>query len=114
MTQQQVRQTFEAAVMRHLYPRTQIDIQVSGGLLQGRAWCMVLSRRRKRKGLPFNPPPLLYIHIQIYIMQSDGSALPAVINATSLALVDAGIGMKEMVAACSVALLDDHAVLVSK
>ena len=47
-------------------------------------------------------------------MQSDGSALPAAINATSLALVDAGIGMKEMVASCSVALLDDQAVLVSK
>ena len=69
-----IKQTFEAAVMRHLYPRTQIDIQ-------------------------------------LYILQTDGSALPACINATSLALVDAGIAMKEMVAACSVALLDDQAVL---
>jgi exosome complex component RRP41 len=51
---------------------------------------------------------------QIYIIQSDGSTLPAAINATSLALVDAGVGMKEMVAACSVALLDDQAVLVSQ
>lgn len=71
-----VRQTFEAAIMRHLYPRTQIDIQ-------------------------------------LYVLQTDGSALPAVINVTSLALVDAGIALKEMVTACSVALLDDTAVLVS-
>ena len=69
-----LKQTFEAAIMRHLYPRTQIDIQV-------------------------------------YVMQTDGSALPAAINAVSLALVDAGIAMQEMVAACSVALLDDQTVL---
>lgn len=69
-----LKQTFEAAVMRHIYPRTQIDIQV-------------------------------------YVLQTDGSALPAAINAVSLALVDAGIAMEEMVAACSVALLDDQAVL---
>jgi ribonuclease PH len=38
--------------------------------------------------------------------------LPALINAASLALVDAGIAMRELVAACSVALLDDQPVLV--
>lgn len=46
--------------MRHVYPRTQIDIQV-------------------------------------YVLQTDGSPLPAAINAVSLALVDAGIAIKEMV-----------------
>ncbi|TFJ83557.1 hypothetical protein NSK_004663 [Nannochloropsis salina CCMP1776] len=69
-----LKQTFETAVMRHIYPRTQIDIQV-------------------------------------YVLQSDGSILPAAINAVSLALVDAGIAMKEMVTACSVALLDKQPVL---
>lgn len=49
---------------------------------------------------------------QLYVLQTDGSVLPALINAASLALVDAGVAMREPVAACSVALLDDQPVLV--
>lgn len=58
------------------------------------------------------PSPPFFFNRQLYVLQTDGSVLPALINAASLALVDAGVAMREPVAACSVALLDDQPVLV--
>lgn len=52
------------------------------------------------------------VDIYLHLLQSDGSPLPACINAASLALVDAGIAMKEMVTACSVGFLDGVPALV--
>ena len=42
------------------------------------------------------------IDINIQVLQSDGSELAVVINAVSLALMDAGIRMKDFVVAASI------------
>mmetsp|Transcript_26090 Transcript_26090/g.51464 ORF Transcript_26090/g.51464 Transcript_26090/m.51464 type:complete len:247 (-) Transcript_26090:313-1053(-) len=60
-----IKQTFESAILTHLFPRSQISI-----------------------------------HVQVLL--DDGGAPAAAINAVSLALVNAGIPMKEMVCACSI------------
>lgn len=60
-----IKQTFEAAILTHLYPRSQISIYVQ-------------------------------------VLKDGGGAAAAAINAVSLALINAGIPMKEMVCACSV------------
>jgi hypothetical protein len=69
-----VRQTFESVVMTHLYPRSEIDIQ-------------------------------------IHVLQSDGGALHVCLNATTLALIDAGIALSDYVCACSAGLIDSTPVL---
>ncbi|XP_016368331.1 exosome complex component RRP41-like [Sinocyclocheilus rhinocerous] len=59
-----LKQTFEAAVLTELYPRSQIDIYVK-------------------------------------ILQADGGNYSACVNAATLALVDAGIPMRDYVCACT-------------
>lgn len=120
----QVKQTFEAAVMRKLYPRTQMDIQVRTRLcplvtLYSPTHTHIRTHHSHRDAHHASPPALQHAlpHTtaqQLYVLQTDGSLLPALINATSLALADAGIAMQELVAACSVALLDDQPVLVRR
>lgn len=51
------------------------------------------------------------IDITIHILQADGSVLPACINATTLALVQAGIPMRDFVTCCSVGFLDSTLLL---
>merc|ERR1711865_737596 len=46
------------------------------------------------------------IAIYIQILQSDGGALSAAINATTLALIDAGIPIKDFVVGCSCSCID--------
>lgn len=46
------------------------------------------------------------------LCQNDGSSLACCINAATLALLEGGVAMKEMVAACSVAYMDNTVVLV--
>lgn len=46
------------------------------------------------------------IDIHVQILQSDGGELSAAINAVTLALIDAGIAMRDMVAACNAGYLD--------
>ncbi|CAN9503506.1 unnamed protein product [Ophioblennius macclurei] len=65
-----LKQTFEAAVMTQLYPRSQIDIYVK-------------------------------------ILQSDGGNYSACVNAATLAVVDAGIPMRDYVCAVTVGFVDE-------
>ncbi|KAI9205338.1 ribosomal protein S5 domain 2-type protein [Polychytrium aggregatum] len=51
------------------------------------------------------------IAIFIQILQTDGGILHTAINATTLALIDAGIAMTDYVAACSSGFANDHAIL---
>lgn len=50
--------------------------------------------------------PRSQIDINVQVLQSDGSLLQAAINATTLALIDAGIGMNDYVCAITCALHD--------
>ncbi|XP_066537905.1 exosome complex component RRP41 [Hoplias malabaricus] len=67
-----LKQTFEAAVLTQLYPRSQIDIYVK-------------------------------------ILQSDGGNYSACVNAATLALVDAGIPMRDYVCACTAGFVEETA-----
>lgn len=55
--------------------------------------------------------PRSEIEIRVLVIQSDGSALPAAVNAVTLALIDAGIGMKDFLAAASVLHIQRHTLL---
>nr|KAF6395764.1 exosome component 4 [Molossus molossus] len=59
----QLRQTFEAAILTQLHPRSQIDIYVQ-------------------------------------VLQADGGTYAACVNAATLAVLDAGIPMRDFVCAC--------------
>nr|XP_039272165.1 exosome complex component RRP41-like [Styela clava] len=62
-----IKQTFEAAILTELYPRSQIDIYLQ-------------------------------------VLHSDGSNYCVCVNAATLALIDAGIALKDFVCACSVSV----------
>ncbi|KAM9097842.1 exosome complex component RRP41 [Sminthopsis crassicaudata] len=68
----QLRQTFEAAILTQLYPRSQIDIYVQ-------------------------------------VLQADGGNYAACVNAATLAVLDAGIPMRDFVCACSAGFVDGTA-----
>lgn len=53
------------------------------------------------------------IDIYLHVIQSDGGVLPVSVNAASLALVDAGVAMSDLVVACSAGYLDGMPVMVS-
>ena len=55
--------------------------------------------------------PRTVIDIYVEMLQSDGSTRCAALNAASLALADAGVPMKDFVAACSVGKVDGEIVL---
>ncbi|MBN3300409.1 exosome complex component RRP41 [Amia ocellicauda] len=67
----QLQQTFEAAVLTSLYPRSQIDIYVK-------------------------------------VLQSDGGNYSACVNAATLAVVDAGIPLRDYVCSCSAGMVDEQ------
>lgn len=69
-----IKQTFESAILTHLYPRSQISIFIQ-------------------------------------VICDDGGAQAAAINAASLALINAGIPMKEFVCACTVGFIADTPLL---
>jgi exosome complex component RRP41 len=69
-----LKQTFEAAIMSHLFPRSQIDIFVQ-------------------------------------VLQADGGTRCAAINAATLALIDAGVPMKDFVVACAAGYVDGTPIL---
>nr|XP_040149423.1 exosome complex component RRP41 isoform X1 [Ictidomys tridecemlineatus] len=75
----QLRQTFEAAILTQLHPRSQIDIYVQrgGGSLQ--------------------------------VLQADGGTYAACVNAATLAVLDAGIPMRDFVCACSAGFVEGTA-----
>jgi len=51
--------------------------------------------------------PRSQIDIFVEVLQSDGGTLPACINAATLALIDAGVPLKDFVCACSVSVQGD-------
>uniref|UniRef100_A0A8C5PXB1 Exosome complex component RRP41 n=1 Tax=Leptobrachium leishanense TaxID=445787 RepID=A0A8C5PXB1_9ANUR len=65
-----LKQTFEAAILTQLYPRSQIDIYVQ-------------------------------------ILQADGGNYCTCVNAATLAIIDAGIPMRDYVCACSAGFIED-------
>eukprot|EP00054_Salpingoeca_dolichothecata_P001538 m.19653 g.19653 ORF g.19653 m.19653 type:complete len:244 (+) comp12283_c1_seq1:101-832(+) len=69
-----ISQTFEAAIMTQLYPRSLIDINVQ-------------------------------------ILQADGGETAAAINCATLALMDAGVAMREFVCSCTTGYIDGTALL---
>ena len=58
--------------------------------------------------------PRSTISVFVQVVQSDGGYRSACINAASLALVDAGIPMRDFVCACSVACVDTTPILGAK
>ncbi|KAJ3391259.1 Exosome complex component RRP41 [Lobulomyces angularis] len=55
--------------------------------------------------------PRSEVDISLQILQIDGGTLHVAINATTLALIDAGIPMLDYVLACSAGFVDDQAIL---
>lgn len=51
--------------------------------------------------------PRSQIDVYVQVLQDDGGALVAAINAASLALVNAGVAMSDFVVACGVGFVDD-------
>eukprot|EP01012_Entosiphon_sulcatum_P021501 TRINITY_DN2631_c0_g1_i1.p1 TRINITY_DN2631_c0_g1~~TRINITY_DN2631_c0_g1_i1.p1 ORF type:complete len:269 (-),score=37.55 TRINITY_DN2631_c0_g1_i1:18-794(-) len=51
------------------------------------------------------------IEIYLQVLQADGGILAACINATSLALIDAGIPTRDFLVACSAGCIDGHALV---
>eukprot|EP00614_Pseudopedinella_elastica_P023602 CAMPEP_0172637212 /NCGR_PEP_ID=MMETSP1068-20121228/207838_1 /TAXON_ID=35684 /ORGANISM="Pseudopedinella elastica, Strain CCMP716" /LENGTH=230 /DNA_ID=CAMNT_0013449803 /DNA_START=5 /DNA_END=694 /DNA_ORIENTATION=+ len=49
--------------------------------------------------------PHTQIDVQLTLLQDDGGRLPACLNAATMALVDAGIGMSDMLVSCSAGFL---------
>lgn len=98
-----LKQTFEAAVMTQLYPRSQIDIYV-----------------KVRVGLTLHLVTgiiaeidffvIVHKHVSIVfqqILQSDGGNYSVCVNAATLAVIDAGIPMRDYVCACTVGFVDE-------
>lgn len=55
--------------------------------------------------------PNSQIDIFLEVLQSDGSNMSACINAATLALIHAGIPMKDFVTSCSATLIDEHTLI---
>jgi len=51
--------------------------------------------------------PRAAIYVNVHILADDGGTLECAINATSLALINAGVSLKDLVCACSSGLLSD-------
>jgi exosome complex component RRP41 len=77
-----IRQTFESVIFTNLFPNTQIDIFMQG-----------------------------FFFLLILVLQADGGTRSACINAASLALLDAGIPMRDFVVSCSGGLLEKKPLL---
>ena len=84
-----LRQTFEAAIKTELYPRSQIDIYIEASKCN---WGEVGS----------------IISVSLQVLQSDGGNYCASVNAATLALIDAGIPLKDYVTACTAGYIHDR------
>jgi exosome complex component RRP41 len=56
--------------------------------------------------------PKSQIEIFVEILQQDGSPVSAAINAVTLALINAGIPLRDVVASCTLGLMDNKSILV--
>lgn len=91
-----IQQCFESVVLRHLYPRSEISIyiqvlQSDGGALCGACVCLMVAYS--------NIPPEPF------------RDRTAAINAATLALLDAGIAVKDIPVACAVSYVQKTALL---
>lgn len=96
-----LKQTFEAAVMTQLFPRSQIDIYVKVGKQTAEHrdhWSQSSSHQCEQ----FFLCEFLY-----QILQSDGGNYSVCVNAATLAVIDAGIPMRDYVCACTVGFVDE-------
>jgi len=55
--------------------------------------------------------PRTQIDIYVQVLQADGGAKPACINAAAMALMDAGVPLRDIIAACEVGFLDNTPIL---
>lgn len=55
--------------------------------------------------------PRTQIDIYLQVLQADGGSKPACINAASMALMDAGVPLRDILSACEVGYLDDTAIV---
>ena len=51
--------------------------------------------------------PRAAIYVNVHVLADDGGILECAINATNLALINAGVSLKDLVCACSSGLLSD-------
>ena len=99
-----LKQTFEAAILTHLYPKSQIDIYVEvhdGFMSQIMLFFLLLYMSQVNMHMYSNDFLLLQV------LQADGGNYCASVNAATLALIDAGIPLKDYVCACSASFLED-------
>lgn len=55
--------------------------------------------------------PRTQVSLQIIVLAQDGGILPAIVNAATLGLIDAGVPMTEYIASCGVCLYDQSPLL---
>eukprot|EP01061_Rhynchopus_euleeides_P027714 TRINITY_DN45071_c0_g1_i1.p1 TRINITY_DN45071_c0_g1~~TRINITY_DN45071_c0_g1_i1.p1 ORF type:complete len:248 (+),score=98.32 TRINITY_DN45071_c0_g1_i1:176-919(+) len=55
------------------------------------------------------PQSTIHVHLEVHL--DDGSALPALLNACTIALAAAGVPVKDLMTACSASLIDSHVLL---
>ena len=55
------------------------------------------------------PSSTIHVHLEVHI--DDGSILPALLNASTIALASAGVPIKDLMIACSASLVDGHVLL---
>lgn len=58
--------------------------------------------------------PKAHIFISVAILEDDGGVFPAAINAATLALIDAGIPLKDFVGSCAVGVIGNDEVLIGR
>ena len=102
----QLRQTFEAAILTQLHPRSQIDIYVQVSRQQPQPG----EGRERRGGLGVQRfEGLMPLGGFPQVLQADGGTYAACVNAATLAVLDAGIPMRDFVCACSAGFVDGTA-----
>ena len=102
----QLRQTFEAAILTQLHPRSQIDIYVQVSRQQPQPG----EGRERRGGLGVQRfEGLMPLGGFPQVLQADGGTYAACVNAATLAVLDAGIPMRDFVCACSAGVVDGTA-----
>lgn len=113
-----LKQTFEAAVMTQLYPRSQIDIYVKVYVQHWHmdliSWMFILLGFPILKLINFHCWTFLTFLVFVFfryfpkqILQSDGGNYSVCVNAATLAIIDAGIPMRDYVCACTVGFVDE-------
>ncbi|CDF34262.1 exosome component 4-like Rrp41-like, partial [Chondrus crispus] len=74
----------------------------------GKSTAAALVMQKAFEGVILTAPyPKSQIDIYLQVLQNDGGALVATVNAASLALVNVGVAMSDFVVACGVGFVDD-------